>query len=320
MSNYQRYQPRRRTYRSTSRRWNVIGWGVAIIVVVVLIWNGLFGGSGDSKKNEENRNAEITLAGSNANTNGNTSSSTPEIAGRELTARDCSRAISTAAVDQPYVALTLNAGGIVGDAKQLVDVLKQNNIPATLFVTGPWAEEQAEAVKAYADAGFEVWSRGYNRTAYSTLTATQIGTDLEKAEAAIVDAAGKSSKPYVRPPGDVSDGVLTALKAAGYCPILWTVDALDIQNNATVESSVARVTRALKNGAIILMAANSDLAIELAPAIATAVKDEGFTLVPLRDLLRVNSTSTNTNANANANTNSSVKSNSNTNRTTNSSD
>lgn len=318
MSNYQRYQPRRRSYRSSSRRWNVVGWGVAILVVVVLVWNGLFGGSDDGKNKNDNRNAEITLAGSNANSNSNTNASTPGIDGRELTTRDCTRAISTVTTDKPYVALTLNAGGIVGDAKQLADVLKQNNIPATLFVTGPWAEEQAEAVKAYADAGIDVWSRGYNRTAYTTLTATQIGTDLEKADAAIIDAAGKSAKPYVRPPGDVSDGVLTALKAAGYCPILWTVDALDIQNNATVESSVSRVTKALKNGAIILMAANSDLAVELAPAIATAVKDEGFTIVPLRDLLRVKATSTTTNSNANANTNASVKSNSNTNRTTNS--
>lgn len=270
------------------------------MVVFILLWNG-FRGSPENDKKKANRNAEITLAG----TNGNTNTSAQSILGHELTTKDCTKAISSATTTESKVSLTLDAGGIVGDARKLIDVLKTEEIPAALFATGTWAVENAEIVKAYADAGFDVFSRGNDRTAYTDLTKEKISADLDKAEAAIVDDTGLTPKPYLRPPGGAVDAtVIAAVRSLGYCPILSTVDALDIETSATIESGVARVQKALKKGAIIVVHANSDLALELVPALAKMVKDEGYSFATLRDLLRVTTpatTSTNTNSAINAN-------------------
>jgi peptidoglycan/xylan/chitin deacetylase (PgdA/CDA1 family) len=321
MTNYQRYQPRRSSYRSSGRQWSVVGWSAAGLIVIVLAWNGLAGPKKDDGSSKKNRNVEITLAGTNDNVNTNTDTTPPVVNGRELTAKDCSQAISVASTDSPFVALTLDAGGsIAGDAKNLVNVLKQQNIPATLFATGPWAEQQAEIVKAYSDAGFDVFNRGYGTTSYATLTKDQIDTDLTKAETAIVDVTSETTKPYFRPPlGDVNDAAAAELKRQGYCPIVWTVDAQDTKDGMAVVDSVSRVSKALKRGAIILMHANSDIALELVPALATEIKDRGYTLVSLRDLLRVTATSTSLNTNSTTNVNRSTNTNksvTNTNRST----
>jgi len=297
MTNYQRYQPYRRSYRSAGRRWSVLGWGVAAVVVVILIWNGLTGGPASPDENSE---VQITLANANGNANGNVNAAAAEPGVREITSADCRQAISTADTDQPRVALTLDASGIAGDAEQLVGVLTSNDIPATVFAAGPFAEQQAGILKAYSDAGIDVLNRGYARSSYVGMTSDAIEADIAKADDAIQAATGKRTAPYFRPPfGGVNATVTAAVKAAGYCPILWTVDTLDVADGSTVANSVSRATSALKNGAIILMHVNSDIALELAPALAQKIKDEGYTLVTIRDLLRTEPGQTTQNANAN---------------------
>lgn len=292
MSNYQRYRPYRHAYRSSSQRRQLLGWGIAGLVVVILVWNGVSGSSGN--KNSNTNGSGITLANSNTSTAGS-----PAISGPELSTQDCTTPIAFATVDQPYVSITLDTGGIVGDADKVLDKIVAEKIPVTLFVTGPWAETNAELVKRYSDAGIDVFNRGYARTSYDDLAKDKLAADIEKAETAILDATGKPTKPYLRPPfGTVKDTTLTELRRLGYCDIYWTVDALDIADGATVDDSTARVSRALRKGAIVLMHANSDIAVELLPALATEIRSKGYTLVALRDLLRSNgNTSQTSNAN-----------------------
>ncbi len=300
MTNYRRYRPYRQGYRPGQRPWAVVGWVVVGLIALVLVRNAIGG-----KSSNDNTNDGITLAGNaNGNTNGNVNAArTPTIAGRELSTKDCPKSVSLGTTEGAYVALTLDGGGIIGDASKALDVLKEKDAAATLFVTGKWAEDNAEIVKAYAEANIDVFNHSYGHQSFIGLSAAKIDEDLTKAEAAILDVTGKSTKPYFRPPlGDVDEASLKELRSQGYCAILWTVDAMDWKEGITVDESKSRVIERLKKGAIIMLQANSDIAVALLGPLVDEIRSQGYTLVPLRDLLRQSETAT-SQSNANANTN-----------------
>lgn len=293
MSNYRRYQPYRKHYQPSRGRWSIVGWIVVGIVLLILIRNGIGGskqaGDGDAAKKDE-----ISLVNGNANTN----AVAPLIAGKEITTKDCTKAISQASTTKSFVALTLDGGGsIIGDAVKVLDVLKEKNAAATLFVTGKWAEDNVDVVKAYSDANIDVFNHSYAHDSYNGLTGEKIVADLEKAEAAIQDVTLKSTKPYFRPPfGDINDTAITEIRRQGYCAILWTVDAADWKDGATVDGSKEIVLKRLKNGAIVMLQANSDIAKDLVGPLVDEIRGQGYTLVPLRDLLRKPESSANANS------------------------
>lgn len=301
MPNYRRYQPYRQHYQQRNRRWSLIGWGAVVVALIILVRNG-FGGT---SRQQTNRSAGITLA-DNANQNGNVNAplAAAAVEGRELTTSDCSRAISVAATNRQLVALTLDGGGIPGNALKVLDTAKQKQVPLTLFSTGKWAEDNAEVVKAFHDAGVDVFNHSYSHASFKGLATDKIDAELAKAEAAIQDVTLQSTKPYFRPPfGDVDQAGLAELRKQGYCTILWTADAYDWKDGATVDDAKARVLTALKAGAIILLQANSDIAADLVGPLVDEIRAKGYTFVTLRDLLRQPEGASNKNTNSNSNVN-----------------
>ncbi|MBI4426788.1 MAG: polysaccharide deacetylase family protein [Candidatus Kerfeldbacteria bacterium] len=301
MANYRRYQPYRQHRTSGGGRlFKLVGWAAVGIVVIILIRNGL---SGSSTTNQ-NASDSIRLANnSNGNLSVNATASTtvPELSGRELITKDCPKPISLARVDGKYVALTLDGGGIIGDALKALDVIKSKQVPATLFSTGKWAEDNAEVIKAYHDAGVDIFSHSYSHPSFKGLDDEKVDTELTKAEAAVFDVTTETTKPYFRPPfGDYDTASLAETRKQGYCMILWTVDAEDWKNGATADSAKTRVLDGLKDGAIMMLQANSDIAVDLLGPLVDEVRAKGYTFVTLRDLLRVETSAASQNTNSSA--------------------
>ena len=51
----------------------------------------------------------------------------------------------------------------------ILDILKQNEITATFFLVGQWAEKYPDYVKAISQAGHENGKHSYSHSDYSTL-------------------------------------------------------------------------------------------------------------------------------------------------------
>ncbi len=322
MSNYRHYSPYRQHYQPGHRIVKIAGW-IAVIIVLGFLMKNVFSGTPDDDK--KNTNAEVSLAG-DTNANTNSAPTEPSIEGRDLMVGDCAQPISRKTTDQPYVSLTLDGGGIIGDAPLVLDALKAKNVPSALFTTGTWATDNAAVVTAFHDAGYDVFNHSTTHASFKGLAKASVDEELSKADQTISALTGSSTKPFFRPPfGDYDQASLTEARNQGYCMILWTVDSLDWKTGITVDEAIANVIAGLKNGAIIVLQANSDIGKDLIAPLVDAVRAEGYTFVSLKNLLRQTgeaTTYTNTNAsaatNSNANTNrSTTNKNNNTNTTTN---
>ncbi|HUS15997.1 MAG TPA: polysaccharide deacetylase family protein, partial [Chloroflexia bacterium] len=169
------------------------------------------------------------------------------------------------------IALTFDAGSTRGRVPDILDALARYDAHVTFFITGAWAEENPDMVRAIVAAGHEVANHSYSHPEFTKLSDEKMRAELDRCEAIIQSVAGVSTKPYWRPPfGDENRHVLDVTKAHGYRSIYWTWDSLDsVGKPKTKDFIVKRVTEPVVplDGAIMLQHVAADPSIEALPEI-----------------------------------------------------
>jgi peptidoglycan/xylan/chitin deacetylase (PgdA/CDA1 family) len=192
------------------------------------------------------------------------------------------------------VSLTFDAGADRGYAELILDILRDEHVPAAFGMTGHWAQQNADLVQRMADEGHELinhtWSHG-SFTGFSPrtrpLSVGERRLELDRTEELLVGLTGKSTKPLFRPPyGDLDAGTFRDVADAGYdYTIMWTVDSLG-WNHLPAPGIVERCLSRAEPGAIYIfhVGAESQDALALGTVIA-GLRERGFLFVTISDLL-----------------------------------
>ncbi|MEX1103968.1 MAG: polysaccharide deacetylase family protein, partial [Dehalococcoidia bacterium] len=134
------------------------------------------------------------------------------------------------------IALTFDMGGRVDPALDIMNWLIDNEVHATIFMTGAMAENQntdaGREVLALIDAHpdlFDLGNHSYTHPDFRDLTAQQMRDELSRTESAVAKSASMSMRPWFRPPfGGWDDEVVRTVAAAGYSgTIMWDIDTID---------------------------------------------------------------------------------------------
>lgn len=187
------------------------------------------------------------------------------------------------------VALTFDVCNGTEQLQTIVAALAQAQVKAAFFVTGRWAAEHPELIKALATAGHSVEASGPDYAPMVGLSADQVGARMASVREALANA-GVAEPRFYRPPGGrFDDALLDAVIGAGLIPVTWTVDALDWRLESSAAIVHAATSRATA-GAIILLRADDNC-----PGTAGAIGDicrdlqrRGLRLVGLSELLSSN--------------------------------
>lgn len=187
---------------------------------------------------------------------------------------------------QKVAALTFDISWGTVMPPKVLNVLKNDHVAATIFVSGPWAKQHPQIVKDYARDGIEVESHGWAHVNYSHLSNAEIVENIMKTDQVIKDITGHSAS-FVRPPnGDFNSRSILAARSVGYTTVTWGTDSLDWMNPG-VSTIIKRVATRIHPGDIILMHASdtckqTDVAL---PSILQTLRDKGYRLVTLKQLL-----------------------------------
>lgn len=150
------------------------------------------------------------------------------------------------------VAIIFNVGVGYEPDLGVLDWLEANDIPATIFPMGWWAQENPAILKDMAEAGFIIGSHGDQRLELTNRADTAIVTDINDAAAAIKQATGQNPAPYFTPYAAVIDERARGLIArAGYIPVGWNVSAADWDFGITPDDVFQSVMPNIVDGAII---------------------------------------------------------------------
>ncbi|MBR3885462.1 MAG: polysaccharide deacetylase family protein [Clostridia bacterium] len=182
------------------------------------------------------------------------------------------------------VALTFDAAWGSDKTLKIVDTLLESGVKGTFFLVGFWIEQNEDKVKQIAEAGFDIGTHSNTHPKMSSLSQAKMAEELESSMSKITKITGESVKFFRAPFGDYNDIVLNTATNLGLKTIQWDVDTLDWKGLSGKEI-FNRVKNSVKNGSIILCHNNSDHILDALPLIISYLKDEGYQMVKLSELV-----------------------------------
>ncbi len=186
--------------------------------------------------------------------------------------------------DDKVVALSFDAAWGNEDTQTLIDILDRYQVHATFFVVGDWADRYPESVRALAQAGNEVMNHSSHHAHFSKLSETEILNDLNDCNARIEALTGVSPVLFRCPYGEYDDHVIRTVNSAGMTAIQWDVDSLDWKGLSADEIS-RRVLSRVQPGSIVLFHNAAEHTPEALPTILESLLADGYTVVPVSQLL-----------------------------------
>lgn len=196
------------------------------------------------------------------------------------------REVPIYAVDmkEKKLAISFDAAWGADCTPTLLKILKENNIKTTFFLTGIWVKEYPEMVKAIADAGHELGNHSLTHPHCNTLSEEEFIKELKDNEEMIYKLTKKRTRLFRPPFGEYDNTNIKAARKNGYEVIQWSVDSLDWQELGT-EAVVDRILKNAHPGAIMLFHNNAKYTPEALPIILKKLKEDGYKIVPVSDLL-----------------------------------
>ena len=186
--------------------------------------------------------------------------------------------------DDKLVALSFDAAWGNEDTQTLIDILDRYGVRTTFFVVGDWAERYPDSVKALAEAGNEVMNHSSSHAHFSSLSSDQIAADLSACNEKIAAVTGTAPSLFRCPYGEYDDHVIQAVEALGMTAIQWDVDSLDWKGISAQEIT-QRVLKNVRSGSIVLFHNAAEHTPEALPGIIEALQADGYTIVPVSELL-----------------------------------
>jgi peptidoglycan-N-acetylglucosamine deacetylase len=157
----------------------------------------------------------------------------------------------------PGVALTFDDGPHPEGTPAVLESLARAGAHATFFLVGEQVERRPALAAEIVAAGHLVGLHGYRHHLQLRLSAAQVTDDLARGLAAIEDATGAGvggSVKWHRPPyGIYSPAGLSAARAAGLRPLLWSRWGKDWRRLTTPGRIASRSTRSVIAGDVILL-------------------------------------------------------------------
>ena len=185
--------------------------------------------------------------------------------------------------------LTFDAGYENGYTAKLLDVLKEEKVPAAFFVVGNFVEENPQLVKRMTEEGHIVGNHTMHHPDMSAI-ADEAGfrKEMSELEAAYKEAVGRDMLKFYRPPqGKYSERNLEMANRMGYTTVFWSLAYVDwLQDSQpSREDALNLLNKRIHPGAIVLLHSTSKTNGEILDELLTKWEEMGYTFAPLSELI-----------------------------------
>lgn len=184
----------------------------------------------------------------------------------------------------PQVYLTFDEGYELGYTGQILDTLKQYQVPAVFFITGHYLTSQPDLVKRMVAEGHQVANHTYNHPDLSKVSQERFEQELKQLEEEFASLTGSTMAPFLRPPmGNYSLTSLQWAQERNYTTVFWSMAFHDWDPNDQpgADFSHRYVVDHIHPGAIILLHAVSESNTQALPQIIEDLRTAGYEFTPL---------------------------------------
>ena len=202
----------------------------------------------------------------------------PDLGKTNQTLLEENKGICLGSNEKINIYLTFDEGYEAGYTPKILDVLKQNNVKATFFITAHYLNTQSDLVKQMIDEGHIVGNHTVNHKSMPSLTQEQINSEVMDLHKAIYSKFEYEMK-YLRPPmGEYSQKTLAVTNSLGYTTVMWSFAYEDWNEKSQPdeEKSKQKILNNVHNGEIMLLHGNSKTNTNILDSIIKQIKQMGY--------------------------------------------
>ena len=181
--------------------------------------------------------------------------------------------------DDKVIYITFDAGYENGNVEKILDILKNEGVPAAFFLLDNIILRNTDLVKRMADEGHLVCNHTKNHKNLSASSEEEIREDLSALEDIYRKACGREMSKYFRfPEGSYSIDALKSVQRLGYKTIFWSFayDDWDNGRQPNPERAMKKVLDNTHNGGVMLFHPTSSTNVEILPDLIHRWQEMGY--------------------------------------------
>lgn len=193
-----------------------------------------------------------------------------------------------ATTDKKEIAISFDDGPAANYSKEILAVLKNENVKAMFFCIGNRIAGNEEILKQVHADGHLIGNHSYSHHFWFDMySAKKMQADLAQMDSEAKRVIGIKPKLFRPPYGVTNPNVKKAIINGGYTPVGWSVRSMDtvIKDEKKL---LARINDAIAPGAVFLFHDTSKTTLDVLPAFIQEVKKRGYQVSPLDKLLHLN--------------------------------
>lgn len=195
--------------------------------------------------------------------------------------------VCKADTDKKEIAISFDDGPAVGYTKEILEVLKKENIKAAFFCIGSRIAGKEEILKQLYAEGHLIGNHSYSHHFWFDMySAKKMQADLALMDEEVHRVIAVKPKLFRPPYGVTNPNVKKAVINSGYTPVGWSVRSMDTVIKEE-KKLLAKITKAITPGAVFLFHDTSKTTLNVLPAFIQEVKKRGYQVSPLDKLLHL---------------------------------
>ena len=180
--------------------------------------------------------------------------------------------------EKKIVYLTFDLGYEAGYTSKILEILKNNNVKATFFITAHYVNTQPDLVKQMIDEGHIVGNHTVNHKSMPSCSSETINKEVMNLHSAISEKFGYEMK-FIRPPkGEYSERTVAYTNTLGYKTVMWSFayDDWDENKQGREEYGRKKILENVHNGEIMLLHATSKDNANILDDVVKQIKHMGY--------------------------------------------
>ncbi|MDE6242069.1 MAG: polysaccharide deacetylase family protein [Anaeroplasmataceae bacterium] len=190
-------------------------------------------------------------------------------------------------VNSNHIYLTFDDGHSYKNTRDILDILKEKNVPATFFIEGDFLVQNPILINRIVNEQ-TLGNHTMCHKDITRLTNQQFREDIEKYEKAVYEITGKPVTKYFRPPmGKINKNKQAILNELGYTIFKWDVCYYDYvyYDDRGVDYALSNILKQTKNGSIILMHTLTKSNVKVLGTAIDKLREKGFVFSSLDELV-----------------------------------